>query len=570
VGKLNSPEKREDYEVVIIGAGWAGMYMLYQARRLGMRAVALEAGDGVGGTWFWNRYPGARCDVPSLDYSYSFSEEVEQEWSWTELYASQPEIERYANFVADKFDLKGDIRFSTRLTKAAYQPDTKTWWLDSDRGDRLEARYCVMATGGYSEPFRPDITGLETFAGEVFYTQEWPRTSVDFTGKRIGLIGTGASGMQVVTAVAEEEIDHLYVFQRTANYAVPALNGPMDPAYEREYKSKYREHRARGRSSRSGSLYEGPWVEVGALSDEEFEAHMDMAYARGGSSVYGGLTDLLANETVNARVAEYLNRRVRERVKDPATAELLCASGHYVGSRRTLIENDYFEKFNRDEVTLVSVKDDPIAEITPTGLRTASGREFDLDVLVFATGFDSGTGAVRRIEIVGTGETLNDKWAAGPVTYLGLMVNGFPNMFFLAGPGSPSIRSQVLVSIEQHVEWLSTFFEQLALEQVVEVEATAEAERQWTDHLNTMVNGSLLGRDDTQYFGVNVPGKPRAYVAYVGGTAFYRSICDAVAAANYEGFTRRTATGQEVPSSRSWVGVSAPVVEVKSGENTII
>ena len=297
--ELSDPEKREDYDVVIVGAGWAGMYMLYQARRLGMRACALESGAGVGGTWYWNRYPGARCDVPSLNYSYSFSEELEQEWSWSELYASQPEIERYANFVADKFDLKPDIRFSTRLIRAVYQTDTKTWWLDSDRGDRLTARYCVMATGGYSEPYRPDIRGLETFAGQILYTQEWPRTSVDYAGKRVGVIGTGATGMQVVTAIADEPIDHLYVFQRTANYAVPAMNAPMDPEYQREYKAQYREHRAQARSSKTGSLYEGPFVKVGHLSDEEFEDHMDMVYARGGSSVYGGLTDLIANEAVN-------------------------------------------------------------------------------------------------------------------------------------------------------------------------------------------------------------------------------------------------------------------------------
>src|ERR1700722_6110303 len=457
---MTDHQKRERYDVVIVGAGWAGMYMLYQARRLGLSVIVLEAGTGVGGTWYWNRYPGARCDVPSLNYSYSFSAELEQEWSWTELYAAQPEIERYANFVADKFDLRRDIRFSTRVTKAVYDSAGHSWLVDSDHGDLLQARYCVMATGGYSEPYRPAIPGLDSFGGEVYYTQEWPDTPVDYAGKRIGLVGTGATGMQVVTAVADEPIEQLYVFQRTANYAVPAMNAPMDPEYQREYKAHYREHRAEARSSRTGSLYEGPFVQVGALSDAEFEAHMEMVYARGGSSVYGGLTDLLASEGVNARVAEYLNRRIRERVKDPATAEALCASGHYVGSRRILIENAYFEKFNQDNVTLVSVKDDPIAEITPAGLRTASGRGYDLDMLIFATGFDSGTGAVRRIEIAGSsGETLNDKWAAGPVTYLGLMVNGFPNLFFIAGPGSPSIRSQVLVSIEQHVDWIFDMLE---------------------------------------------------------------------------------------------------------------
>jgi cation diffusion facilitator CzcD-associated flavoprotein CzcO len=567
---MTDQELRDRYDVVIVGAGWSGMYMLYQARRLGMKAIVLEAGNGVGGTWYWNRFPGARCDVPSLNYSYAFSEELEQEWSWTELYAAQPEIERYANYAADKFDLKRDIKFGTRLTRAVYDAERRTWQLDSDQGDRLEARYAIMATGGYSQPLRPDIPGLDTFEGELYFTQEYPETPVDYAGKRIGVVGTGATGMQVVTSVAEEPVEHLYVFQRTANFAVPAMNAPMDPEYERDYKANYRHHRERGRTSATGSLYEGPFVKVADLSDEEFEAHMDMVYARGGSSVYGGLTDLLASEEVNARVAEYLNRRVRGRVDDPETAELLCASGHFVGSRRILIENGYFEKFNQDNVSLVSVKEDPIAQITPTGLRLESGREIELDVLIFATGFDSGTGAVRQIEIIGQAGSLNDKWAAGPVTYLGLMVHDFPNMFFIAGPGSPSIRSQVLVSIEQHVEWLVDFFKHLESEDAVEVDATELAELQWTEHLNGMVNSTLLARDDTQFFGVNVPGKPRAYVAYIGGTAFYRSICDAVAANNYEGFARITARGEKVDATEGWTGVSAPVVAVKSLENSVI
>jgi cation diffusion facilitator CzcD-associated flavoprotein CzcO len=542
-----------DCDALVVGAGWAGMYALLKLRELGLRVIVCETGSGVGGTWYWNRYPGARCDVRSVNYSFSFSAELEQEWTWTERYAAQPEIERYANHVADRFDLRRDIRFETRVESAVFDDDTRTWTVTTDGGERLVARYFILATGGYSAPVKPAIPGADTFAGESYLTAMWPQTPVDFAGKRVAVVGTGASGMQTVTAVAHEPIEHMYVFQRTANFAVPAQNGPLDPEYVAALKADYPTFRERARWSGSGTVYEGPDGPVADLPEEEFTARMDEAWSSGGTSVCGGVTDLMSSRAANERVSEYLRRQIVRRVKDPATADALAARGFTLGARRVLVETAYFEAFNQPNVSLVDVRDDPITQVTESGIDTAT-RHFDVDMIIWALGFDSGTGAALNIDIRGRGgHSLAEHWAGGPLTYLGLMMSGFPNLFSIAGPGSPSIRSNVLVSIEQHVEWIAEFLANTRAQGIDLIEATPEAERAWTEHLNSLVAKSLFAGDDTQYFGANVPGKPRAYLAYIGGVGNYRKICNDVRDDGYEGFVL-CAADEDHTKSREWSG----------------
>jgi cyclohexanone monooxygenase len=553
--------RHQELDAVVVGAGWAGMYMLVRLRKLGFRSRVFEAGSGVGGTWYWNRYPGARCDVPSLDYSYSFSEELEQEWEWTEHYAAQPEIERYANHVADRFDLRRDIQFDTRIISAVFDEESSRWDITTDRGDQVSARYCIMATGGYSAPIAPDIAGIDSFEGEMYFTATWPDEVVSFAHKRVGVIGTGSSGMQAITAIGASDPAHLYVFQRTANFAVPAQNRPMEAEYQRRFKETSAKHREQGRYSGGGVVYPVPYGPVLGLTDEEFERQMAERWAVGGPAVCNSVTDLLESEAANRRVADYLRTRVRQRVDDPAVAELLCAEDHFVGVRRILIESGYFETFNQPNVTLVDVHHLPISEITPTGLETSDAR-YELDAIVFATGFDSGTGAMLRIDFTGIGGvTLAEKWASGPRTYLGLMIDGLPNLFTIAGPGSPSIRSTVIVSIEQHVDWIADFLTYLEEHQVEQVEPTPDAEEAWTAHVDQLAASTLLVRNDTQYVGANVPGKPRAYLAYTGGVGPYRVICDDVRASGYEGFVMRT-HGGILASGGQWSG---PRSEVEAG-----
>lgn len=558
---VRSTEHPETLEVdaVIVGAGWAGMYTLIKARELGLRAKIIEAGGGVGGTWYWNRYPGARCDVPSFNYSYSFDDDLQQEWEWSERYAGQPEIERYANHVADRYNLRSDIIFDTRVSSATYDENAGTWTLATDTGTTVVAKWAIFATGGYSAPVEPTIPGWETFAGETYFTAKWPDHPIDYAGKRVGVIGTGASGMQAITTLAEEDLEKVLVFQRTPNFVVPGHNRVMSAEEVAAIKDNYAAYRQRALMAGSGTVYDGPVATIATLSDEEFIAHMEASMAVGGTSVLGCARDLLTNAEANERVQEYLRAEVRRRVKDPALAEKLSARGHYLGARRVLIENGYLEVFNSDRVELVDVKADPIVEITPEGIRTELALH-ELDILIFATGFDSGTGALAKIDIRGRGgERLADKWAAGPTTYIGIAVAGFPNLFSLAGPGGPSIRSNVMVSIEQHVEWLADLIAYAERNHISVIEATATAERQWTDHVNDMVGKTLLTRDeDTQYWGANVPGKPRAYLAYVGGTRAFRTIIDDVRDRDYEGFALWDSGGRVIEGrALDWSGPRA-------------
>lgn len=542
-------------DAVVVGAGWAGMYMAYRLRELGLKVRVFEAGSGVGGTWHWNRYPGARCDVPSLNYCYSLPL-LYKDWVWSERYAGQQEIERYANYVADTLDIRDIITFNTRVERMRYDEDKNSWRVWTDREDIVDAHWVFMAVGGFSAALKPDIAGIESFQGELYFTQKWPAHEVSFAKKRIGVIGTGSSGIQTVTTIGQQAaFEHLYVFQRTANFAVPSVNHPMDRTYQENFKATYEDFWKQSLESGSGTYRSVPPVAVADMPEEEFQALMNRAWAVGGPEVTSGISDLLTSTVANERVANYIRSRIRERVHDPKVAELLSPRGFYIGARRVACETGYYEVFNRPDVTLVDVKSDRIARITGNGIVMESGRAFDLDMLILATGFDSGTGSWLQVDITGRdGVKLGDRWSEGPTTYLGVLVSGFPNLFSLAGPGSPSIRGNVLVSIEQHVNWLSELLQYCVEQEVDLVESAAAADEEWTRHVARVADSTLLTHDNTQYMGANVPGKPRVYLCYVGGIPVYRMICDAVREKGYEGL-ELSSKGEKVnPGPAHWSG----------------
>jgi cyclohexanone monooxygenase len=525
-----------DLHAVIVGAGFAGLYMLHRLRGLGLTARVYEAGDGVGGTWYWNRYPGARCDVESMEYSYSFSPELEQEWRWTERYAAQPEILTYANHVADRFDLRRDIQLSTRVTSAIFDEATHQWTIETDRGDRVSARFCIMATGCLSTAQVPDFKGLATFEGRWYHTGHWPHEGVDFTGQRVGVIGTGSSAIQSIPIIARQAA-HLVVFQRTPNFSIPARNAPLDPEYERRWKTSYVEYRRRARESRNGLVLERNDQSALAVSPEVRTREYEARWSRGGLGFAASFVDVVTNQDANDTAADFVRAKIRATVRDPKVADLLTPRHYPIGTKRLCVDTDYYETFNRDNVTLVDLRTAPIEEITARGLRTRDAA-YALDSLVFAIGFDAMTGALLGVDIQGRGgRTLRDKWAEGPRTYLGLMVAGFPNLFAITGPGSPSVLSNMMVSIEQHVDWIADCLAHLRAHGRAAIEATVEAEDRWVAHVNEVGHATLYPRANSWYMGANIPGKPRIFMPYIGGVGAYRQICDGVAAKGYEGFT---------------------------------
>jgi cation diffusion facilitator CzcD-associated flavoprotein CzcO len=524
------------FDAIIVGAGFAGLYMLYRLRGLGLSARLYEAGRGVGGTWFWNRYPGARCDVESMDYSYSFSDELQQEWTWTERYASQPEILTYINHVADRFDLRRDIQLETRVTAARFDEATNRWTIQTDRGDRVSARFCIMATGCLSDAQVPKLEGFETFEGTWFHTGHWPHEGVDFTGRRVGVIGTGSSAIQSIPLIARQAA-HLFVFQRTPNFSVPARNAPLDPEYERRVKSSYAEFRREARESRVGFVVERNDQSALEVSPEERQRAYESRWSRGGLGFNATFADLLTSKEANDTAAEFFRAKIQAIVRDAAVAETLSPRDYPVGTKRLCVDTDYYDTFNRDNVTLVDVRRAPIEAITRRGLRTRDA-EYELDSLVFATGFDAMTGALLGIDIRGrAGATLREKWAAGPRTYLGVATAGFPNLFAITGPGSPSVLSNMIVSIEQHVDWIADCLVYLRERGLGGIEASVEAEDEWVAHVNEVGHATLYPLANSWYMGANVPGKPRIFMPYVGGVGAYRQKCDDVAAKGYEGFT---------------------------------
>lgn len=534
-------------DAIIIGAGFSGLYQLHCLRdRLGLRARVLEMADGVGGTWYWNRYPGARCDSESHSYSYYFSEELLQEWEWSERYPGQEEIRRYLNFVADRFDLRPDIRLSTRVVSAEYQDRRNTWLVTTESGERLEATYLITAVGCLSSANVPDIPGLSDFAGAWYHTGEWPHEGVDFSGKRVGQIGTGSTGIQAVPVIASEA-EHLTVFQRTPNYSIPARNGPLSDDFKAYVKTHHDEIRTVMHRTPNGHPFDISTRKVFDVSEEEREALYEKAWDVGGLRFRATFQDLLVDKRANDTAAEFMKRKIREVVADPETARKLTDIDHPFATKRPPIDTDYFEAFNRDDVELVDVRAHPIRRITETGIETDEGL-YPVDIIVFATGFDAMTGTLLKMDIRGRdGLTLKEAWAAGPKTYLGLQVVGFPNLFTVTGPGSPSVLCNMPVAIEQHVEWITDCIAAMREKGVARIEPDPVAVEDWVAHTNAVADATLMpSAGHSWYLGANVPGKPRVFMPYAGGMARYRKICDEVAAEGYRGFMLDGVAGSDV------------------------
>ena len=531
------PATRIELDAIVIGAGLGGLYALHRLRGLGFKVRAYEAGDGVGGTWFWNRYPGARCDVESLEYSYSFSNDLQQEWKWPERYGTQGEILKYINHVADRFDLRGMIQLSTRIVSASFDRATNLWTVTTDKGDKAVAPYCIMATGNLSTPRVPDFKGIEGFKGKWYHTGLWPKEGVDFSGQNVAVIGTGSSGVQMIPHIAKAA-KHLIVFQRTANFSLPARNGPMDVSREAKHKSEYPERRRAAYDTPFGIAgFPPPTKSALEVSEEERNRTYEEKWAEGGSiSFLYGYTDLLTNKASNDTASEFVRNKIRGIVKDQATAELLAPKDHPIGTKRLCLDTNYYETYNRPNVTLKDARSSPIQEITANGLRTKDAA-YDFDAIVFATGFDAMTGALNEIDIrTSDGAVLKQKWEHGPLTYLGIMIAGFPNMFTITGPGSPGVKTQMILSIEQHMDWIADCLKHLETTGAKCIEAEPQAELEWVHHVNEVADSTLYPLANSWYVGANIPGKPRVFMPYVGGVPAYKKKCDEVADAGYQGF----------------------------------
>ncbi len=524
-------------DAVIVGAGFSGLYQLHRLRELGLTTRVFETGDDVGGTWYWNRYPGARCDIQSLSYSYGFSPELEQDWDWSEKYPTQPEVLRYLNHVADRFDLRRDITFSTRVVGARWDDATGRWLVSTDTGDEVSAQFLIMATGCLSTSKLPEVPGLERYQGRTHHTARWGKEEIRFDGLRVAVIGTGSSGIQSIPIIAEQAAE-LTVFQRTPNFSVPAGNRPLDADEVAERKANYREFRHLQRTSGYGVPAEPPTELALSVTPEERAAAYEAGWARG--EIVGLLScyaDTLIDPAANETAAEFARAKIRAKVEDPELAELLSPRTFPIGTKRICLDTGYYETYNRPNVRLVDLRATPLAEFTQTGLRTSEA-EYDFDAIVFATGFDAMTGALSAVDIRGRdGVLLADEWRAGPRTYLGLSVAGFPNMFTITGPLSPSVLTNMVVSIEQHVEWVSDCIAHLRANGLGVIEATPEAEAGWVEHVAEVGAMTLFPRADSWYMGANVPGKARYFLPYVGGVGPYREVCDGVAASGYQGFT---------------------------------
>jgi len=525
------------FDALIIGAGFSGLYQLFCLRdRLGLSVQVLEAGDGVGGTWYWNRYPGARCDSESHTYCYTFSKELLREWEWTERYPEQPEILRYLNHVADRFDLRRSIRFGTRVKAAQYDTAANLWHVTTEQGERLTAKFLITAVGCLSTANVPNIPGLDSFAGRWVHTGQWPHDGVDFTGKRVGMIGTGSTGIQAAPVIARTAA-HLTVFQRTANYSVPARNAPLTPEFMRYVKENFSEIRHMMHGNPNGHAFVIEDRSAFDVTPEQRQALYEAAWRKGGLQFRATFRDLVVSKAANDTAADFICNKIREIVKDPETAAKLADIDHPYAAKRPPIDTDYFETFNRGNVSLIDVRSDPIEAITPSGIQTR-GAEYPLDIIVFATGFDALTGPLLRMDIRGRDRlALAEVWRAGPRNYLGLQVAGFPNLFTITGPGSPSVLCNMPVAIEQHVEWITDCIAHMRAHHLERIEARPESMDSWVEQVNSAANATLLPlATHSWYLGANVPGKPRVFMPYAGGMATYRKICEEIAAEGYRGF----------------------------------
>ena len=522
-------------DALIVGAGFAGMYMLHKLRSAGIGAVVVEAGSGVGGTWFWNRYPGARVDIQSLEYSFGFDDSLARDWRWSERYAPQPELLRYADHVAERFDLKRDIVFDTRVTAAHWDAAADRWHVTTDTGATYAARYVILATGCLSIPTDVTFPGIDDFAGPVYRTSRWPQGGVDFAGQRVGIIGTGSSAIQSIPIIAETAA-HLTVFQRTPNYSMPAHNGAIPADDFAAWAADPAGYRAASRDTAGGYQNETRDAVLATETDPDtLRAELERRWAWGGFRILGAFGDTAIDPAANAILHDFVAGKIREQVTDPAVAALLTPNNHPFGTKRPCVDSGYYATFNRPNVELVDLHAAPIVTFTPTGIATTA-RAHNFDAIVLATGFDAMTGAIDRIDIRGPGGTVRDHWAAGPRTYLGLMIAGFPNLFTITGPGSPSVLTNMVNAIEQHVEWIADCLVHLGAHQQTRIEASPEAEAAWSEHVRAAVTPTLMPHANSWYMGANVPGKPRMFMPYAGGLNTYAAICNTVVAKGYEGF----------------------------------
>ena len=527
----------EAVDAVVVGAGFSGMYQLHKLRDMGLSVKVFEAGEDVGGTWYWNRYPGARVDIESMAYSFSFSKELEQDWVWSEKYSPQPELLRYAQHVADRFDLKRDISFNTRVESAHFDDDNNEWLVTTECGKRVRARYLVMATGVLSAAKTPDISGRDKFKGETYQTGLWPKDGVDFTGKRVAIIGTGSSAVQSIPLIAEEA-DELVVYQRTAAYSTPAYNRPLTNSEIDQMKGNYDAYRQEQRLSPAGiNNPERQLERVMDVPKKERQRRFEDAWDKGLlTGLLSTFSDIQVDEDANNEVSEFIRDRIRNTVTDKQTADDLTPKAYPYGTKRPCIDTDYYETYNRDNVSLVNLRRTPIETITENGIETSDGTH-EFDAIVYATGFDAMTGPLLRVDIRGRGgKRLVDAWIDGPRSYLGIAIHGFPNLFTITGPSSPSVLSNMLVSIEQHVDWVSDCIGWMNANDKTAIEPSDEAERDWAEHTAHLAGMTLFPQADSWYMGANVPGKPRMFLAYVGGVGAYRLICDQIAATDYHGF----------------------------------
>jgi len=527
---------KSEVDALIVGAGFSGIYMLKRCHELGLSARVIDTAGDVGGTWYWNRYPGARCDVESTAYSYSFSDELQRDWCWTERYARQPEILTYIAHVVDRFDLRPDMQFETRVARASFDERSKRWGIETDGGEYFSAKYCIMATGCLSTPNLPNFRGMDTFKGTIYHTGRWPHEEINFTGKRVGVVGTGSSAIQSIPVLANEAAQ-LTVFQRTPNFSVPAFNGPIDADVVEMWRTQHRELRQRARVAFSGDIFEVSKTSALDLSPEARDKEFERRWQQGSFNFLASFSDLITSKAANDYAVAFVHNKIRSRVDDANVADLLCPHDHPFGTKRLCVDSDYYETFNRDNVSLINVKEAPIEEITPRGLKTRDN-EFEFDSIVFATGFDAMTGALLNIDIRGRGGIeFKTKWRDGPRSYLGIAVAGFPNLFTVTGPGSPSVLSNMMTSIEQHVEWIADCIQHMETHDLATIDANTEAEDKWMQHVTEIADDTLFFQSNTWYVGANIPGKPRVIYPYVGGVGNYREICGQIATESYKGFT---------------------------------
>lgn len=527
--------KNVDVDVVVVGAGFSGLYLLYRLRKAGFSTRVFERGGDVGGTWYWNRYPGARCDVESLQYSYSFDEQLQQDWHWPEKFSAQPDILAYANHVADRFNLKKDIEFNIEVKASWFDENLKTWKITTNTGEEIDAQYFIMATGCISTTQIPNIKGLSDYVGNTFHTGDWPHEEVDFSGQSIAVIGTGSSGIQSIPVLAKQA-KKLTVFQRTPNYSIPSQNEPMTKKYERSWKDVYSERRKEMRYSAHGSLKDLNDVPALSVDEDQRQELYTKRWAIGGTGFLGSFNDLLTNADANYTAAEYVRQQIKRVVKDKETAEILCPRSYPIGTKRICIDTGYFETYNRENVKLVDISKKPIQRLVADGI-IVDDQLYAFDSIIFATGFDAMTGSIFNVDIKGRGGlALKEKWNAGPKTYLGLMSASFPNLFMITGPGSPSVKSNMIMSIEQHVDLVIETLLSMRRKGLSVVEPELEAENKWVDHVQEVANKTLFPQANSWYMGANIPGKPRLFMPYIGGVGAYREICEEIVANNYRGF----------------------------------